>query len=142
MLNQLHLTLFPALYKMVEKMATPFKSSWETSVAKYLSKNSVKYEYEPMSFYLNHRLRYTPDFLLELWHGPRRIIIEPHGIMDSGDFQKFSLFREVYGKDYSLILLVRNDDIPSVPEAAYDDIWPIEYAELLVKKLRADHHAA
>jgi hypothetical protein len=45
-------------------------------------------------------------------------------------------------KDYSLILLVRNDDIPSVPEEAYDDIWPIEYAELLVKKLRADLNAA
>ena len=52
------------------------------------------------------------------------------------------MFRKVYGKDYSLILLVRNDDIPSVPEEAYDDIWPIEYAELLVKKLRADLNAA
>jgi hypothetical protein len=40
-----------------------------------------------------------------------------------------------------LILLVRNDDISSVPKEAYDDIWPIEYAELLVKKLQADHNA-
>jgi hypothetical protein len=122
-------------------MATSFKSSWETTVASYLSKNRVKYEYEPLSFYINYRLRYTPDFLLELWHGQKRIIVEPHGIMDFGDFQKFSMFRKVFGKDYYLILLVRNDDISSVPKEAYDDIWPIEYAELLVKKLQADHNA-
>jgi hypothetical protein len=124
-----------------KKMATSFKSSWETTVASYLSKNCVKYEYEPMSFYINYRLRYTPDFLLELWHDRKRIIVEPHGIMDFGDFQKFSMFRKVFGKDYFLVLLVRNDDISSVPKEAYDDIWPIEYAELLVKKLRADHNA-
>jgi len=49
------------------------------------------------------------------------------------------MFRKIYGKGYSLILLVRNDDMPSVSEEAYDDIWPIEYAKLLVKKARAKH---
>ncbi|MEM2112295.1 MAG: hypothetical protein QXX08_10555 [Candidatus Bathyarchaeia archaeon] len=120
-------------------MASQFKSRWEKFLAMFLSKNGIAFEYEPMSFYLNHRLRYTPDFLLRLWQGRRRIIIEPHGII-YGDFQRFSTFRKIYGEDYFLILMVRNDDIPFVPKEAYDDIWPIEYAELLVKKLRTSAH--
>jgi len=58
--------------------------------------------------------------------------------MNREDSRKFSLFRNAYGDDYFLILLVRNDTIPFISEETYDDIWPIEYAELLFQKLRQD----
>lgn len=56
--------------------------------------------------------------------------------MNHEDFYKLSSFRKVYGKGYFLVLLVRNDNIPLIPEEAYDEIWPIEYTELLFRRLR------
>jgi len=113
-----------------------FKSNWENGVARSLLRNGIPFYYEPRSYYLSHCLRYTPDFVLAASQGHKRIIVEPHGVLNPQHFHKFSLFREIYGNDFFLILLVRNDDIPFVPKEAYDDIWPIEHAELLFKKLR------
>ena len=115
--------------------ADKFKSGWERLVAQILSKKGIGFQYEPKSFHLNGRIRYTPDFVLGLQQNGKKIVVEPHGIMKPSDSQKFSMFRRIYGKDHFLILLVRNDVIPSVPEEAYDDIWPIEYADLLFDRL-------
>jgi len=125
----------------VKLVINQFKSGWEMGVARSLLKNGIPFDYEPRSYPLNHYSRYTPDFVLTLPQGRRRVIIEPHGVMDPQHFHKFSMFREIYGNHFYMILLVRNDDIPFVPKEAYDDIWPIEYAELLFKKLRAGHVA-
>jgi len=122
----------------VTRMKNQFKSKWESSVAESLSGNKVHFSYEPEVFYLNNKIRYTPDFMLNMHHHQKKIILEPHGIMDPEDFKKFSMFRRIYGNDYFLILLVKNDNIPSVPREAYDDIWPIEYVELLSKRLRGE----
>jgi len=62
--------------------------------------------------------------------------------MTEEDILKFSLFRQIYGKDYFLILLMRNDDIPYyrtrnlLPDEAYDDVWPIGYVHILLDKIR------
>lgn len=124
---------------MVECVTKQFKSKWESSVAGSLSKNKIHFKYEPGFFRINSRITYTPDFLLETLRDKKTIILEPHGIMDPEDFCKFSMFRKMYGDDYFLILLVRNDDVPFVPREAYDDIWPIEYFELLAEKLRKEN---
>lgn len=102
----------------------------------HAQKNRIAFEYEPKRFYLSPWIRYTPDFILNLRHNQKEIVLEPHAIMDPEDFQKFSLFRRLYGNEYFLILLVHNDDIPFVSEDAFDDIWPIEYVDLLPSQLR------
>lgn len=64
------------------------------------------------------------------------MILEPHGLMQRKDVQKFSLFRRYYGDDFLLVLLVRNNAIPSVPRETYDYIWPIEYSDLLMTRVK------
>ena len=123
-------------------MDSQFKSNWEARVAESLMKNRIPFEYESKRFYLSFRLRYTPDFILGLQCNHKKIILEPHGIMKPEDVHKFSMFRRMYGNGYFLILLVRNDDIPFVSDDAYDDIWPIEYADLLLRRLRGFSNAA
>jgi hypothetical protein len=113
-----------------------YKSSWEKLVANCLRKEKIKYIYEPCRFPINNYLQYTPDFVLENAVNGKRVILEPHGVMKPEHFSKFALFRKTSGKDYFLILLVKNDLIPFIPRDSYDDIWPIEYAFLLAKRLK------
>lgn len=136
MLNHLHLSFSVAALILMIEMENAFKSSWEARVATALQKSKIAFEYEPKRFHLTPRIRYTPDFILKLRTNQKEIVLEPHGIIDPEDFQKFSLFRRLYGHGYFLILLVHNDDIPLVSEDAFDDIWPIEYTDLLPRQLR------
>jgi hypothetical protein len=116
-----------------------FKSMWEIRVANSLKKKQLLYSYEPRSFYISGQVRYTPDFILQNASiNGKRIVLEPHGLMVPEHFRKFALFRRFFGREYFLILIVRNDLIPFVPIDAYDDVWPIEYCELLAEKLRKD----
>lgn len=105
-----------------------YESGWEKKVAETLSKMKIPFHLKPIRFPLPNNMFYTPDFVLrELRIKKRKIVLEPHGIMREGDARKFSLFKQIYRNDYFLMLIVRNDDIPSIPREAYDDIWPIEY---------------
>jgi hypothetical protein len=117
-------------------MEAKFKSYWENKVANALDKEDIAYEYEPGFLPIIDKIRYTPDFLLEKEVAGKRIILEPHGPMEPLHFIKFALFRKVHGGRFFLILLVRNDAIPLIPKNAYDDIWPIEFPDLLVRKLK------
>ena len=78
-------------------MESVFKSNWEARIARSLLKNKIPFEYEPKRFYLNSWLRYTPDFILGFQRDQKKIILEPHGVMNSEDFHKFSMFRRIYG---------------------------------------------
>jgi len=114
-----------------------FKSIWESVVAKYLKKERLTYSYEPTSFRIIGKIKYTPDFVLkEASINGKKMILEPHGLMAPEHFKKFALFRRFFGQEYFLILIVKNDLIPLVPKDAYDDIWPIEFASLLAKRIK------
>jgi len=119
----------------VLKLENHYKSSWEVSVANCLCREHLEFEYEPGFFPLKSGIKYTPDFVLGIPFGDKQVIIEPHGVMDQAQFEKFALFRQIYGHDYFLILLVKNEDIPYIRRDSYDDIWPIEFVLLLAKRL-------
>lgn len=80
------------------------RSSWEVAVAHKLDRDGVFWEYEPQSFLLDDKTRYTPDFRVllgdfgEMW-------IEVKGEYFGRSRDKVSLFRSmghalyVVGKD-------------------------------------------
>ena len=143
------LHLFDHLYKVTGRahvfyqVMEYYKSGWERRVADTLTKMKIPFRYEGIRFPLPNNIRYTPDFILSesTIHG-RKIVLEPHYQMTEEDILKFSLFRQIYGKDYFLILLMRNDDIPYyrtrnlLPDEVYDDVWPIGYVHILLDKIR------
>jgi hypothetical protein len=55
---------------------------------------------------------------------------------------KYSLFKRTYGHEFLLILLLKNDLIPFYHERKVladdvcDDVWPIEFVDLLAEKIR------
>jgi hypothetical protein len=120
----------------VKNMKRQFKSGWEINVAKALDKEHIEFDYEPGFFCVNSQIRYTPDFILKIRTCGKKVILEPHGLMDPLHFEKFAMFRKIYGAQYFLILIVKNDLIPFIPKDAYDDIWPIEFTSLLARKLK------
>jgi hypothetical protein len=42
------------------------RSSWEVAVAHRLDRDGLSWDYEPQTFLLDDRTRYTPDFLVSL----------------------------------------------------------------------------
>ena len=119
------------------KSVRHYKSGWAIKVAKVLSEAAIPFYYEPVKFFLPGNIVYTPDFLLSRSRiSGRNVVLEPHGLMENRDIRKFSLFRQRYGTDFFLVLLVRNDTIPSIPTETYDLIWPMEYADLLMKRIK------
>jgi hypothetical protein len=116
-----------------------YKSGWEISVANSLHKAKIPFYYESPKFPVNHFF-YTPDFFLSnLRICGKNIILEPHGLMQEKDIHKFELFKQTYGADFFLVLLTKNDVIPFVSKEAYDCIWPIEYSDLLMERIKSGH---
>jgi len=118
-----------------------YKSGWEKKTAITLSKMRIPYGYETISFPLPGDI-YTPDFILDKSIQGRKIILEPHYEMSRKQSSKYSLFKRTYGQEFLLILLLKNDLIPFyhqrniLTDDVCDDVWPIEYVELLVEKIR------
>jgi len=118
-----------------------YKSGWEKKTAITLSKMRIHYGYETISFPLPGDV-YTPDFILDKSIQGRKIILEPHYEMSRKQSSKYSLFKRTYGQEFLLILLLKNDLIPFyhqrniLTDDVCDDVWPIEYVELLVEKIR------
>jgi hypothetical protein len=85
---------------------------------------------------------YTPDFILDKEIHGRKIILEPHYLMTHRQSAKYSLFKRTYGQEFLLILLLKNDLISYYHERnilndeVCDDVWPIEFVDLLVEKIR------
>ena len=109
-----------------------YKSHLEENVAKTLREMDVSYEYERARFPLAKHIFYTPDFLLrKLRVKGKKVILEPHGIWQKREAHKFlermRVFRQTYGSDYFLILVVPNYRVKSVPPEAYDAIWSIDF---------------
>lgn len=118
-----------------------YKSGWEKKTANILSKMNISYGYETITFPLPGDT-YTPDFILDLEVQGRRIILEPHYEMSRKQARKYALFKRTYGHAFMLILLLKNDLIPFYHERKVladdvcDDVWPIEYVDLLVERIR------
>ena len=118
-----------------------YKSGWEKKTASILSKMRIPYGYETISFPLPDDT-YTPDFILDRSVQGRRIILEPHYEMSRKQAYKYSLFKRTYGHEFLLILLLKNDLIPFYHERKVladdvcDDVWPIEFVDLLAEKIR------
>jgi len=123
-----------------EKMSR-YKSGWEKKTALTLLKMRIPYGYETISFPLPNEV-YTPDFILEKWVNGRKIILEPHFEMSKKQARKYALFKRIYGHEFLLILLLKNDLIPLyhqrkiLTDDVCDDVWPIEYIHLLAEKIR------
>jgi hypothetical protein len=118
-----------------------YKSGWEKKTAITLSKLRIPYGYETVSFPLPGDT-YTPDFILDKSVQGRKIILEPHYEMTPKQAHKYSLFKRTYGHEFLLILLLKNDLIPYyhqrnlLSEGVCDDVWPIEFVDLLAEKIR------
>jgi hypothetical protein len=118
-----------------------YKSGWEKETAKVLSKLKIPYGYETISFPLPGD-KYTPDFILDKSVQGRKIILEPHYEMSPKQARKYSLFKRIYGHEFLLILLLKNDLISYYHEHnvltddVSDDVWPIEFVHLLAEKIK------
>ncbi len=125
-----------------DQVMSRYHSVWEKLLTDTLQEEEIHFQYEPI-FNLPGNLTYTPDFLLteSTVHG-KPILLEPHGKMQPKDVNKYSLFRDIYGKEYFLVLILRNEDIRHyrerglLPETAYDDVWPFEYHDFLIGKIK------
>ena len=123
------------------------QSGWEQLLKQNLKMMEIFYDLKPFKFPLPDGLVYTPDFVLKRENiNGKKIILEPHGVMTEEDSHKFSLFRQVYGNNCYLLLLMKNDDITYyrvrglLPEEAYDDVWPIEYLGMLLTQLKKNRY--
>jgi hypothetical protein len=118
-----------------------YKSGWEKKTASILTKLKIPYGYETLSFPLPG-LVYTPDFILDKEIHGRKILLEPHYLMTPRQAAKYSLFKRTYGHQFLLILLLKNDlisyyhDRNMLNDEVCDDVWPIEFVDLLVEKIR------
>jgi hypothetical protein len=118
-----------------------YKSGWEKKTAIILRKLKISFGYETLSFPLPGEV-YTPDFILDKEIHGRKIILEPHYLMTPHQSAKYSLFKRTYGQEFMLILLLKNDLISYYHERnilndeVCDDVWPIEFVDLLVEKIR------
>jgi len=118
-----------------------YKSGWEKKTALTLLKLHIAYGYETISFPLGNEV-YTPDFILEKKVAGRKIILEPHFEMTKKQARKYAQFKHTYGHEFLLILLLKNDLIPLyhqrkiLTDDVADDVWPIEYIQLLAEKIR------
>jgi hypothetical protein len=119
-----------------------YKSGWEKKTALTLLHMHIPYGYETISFPLPNEV-YTPDFILEKTLHGRKIILEPHFEMTKRQARKYALFKQTYGHEFLLILLLKNDLIPLyhqrkiLTDDVCDDVWPIEYIHLLAEKIRS-----
>jgi hypothetical protein len=117
-----------------------YKSGWEKKTASILRKLKIPYGYETISFPLPGEI-YTPDFILDKEIHGRKIVLEPHYLMTPHQSAKYSLFKRTYGQEFLLILLLKNDLISYYHERnilndeVCDDVWPIEFVDLLLEKI-------
>ena len=118
-----------------------YKSGWEMKTARILSRMEIPFGYEPIDFPLPGD-NYIPDFILDKSIHGRKIVLEPHYEMTKKQARKYSLFKQIYGHDFFLILLLKNDLISyyhkrnMLTDDVCDDVWPIEFVHLLAEKIR------
>ena len=120
-----------------------YKSGWEKKTARILSRMKIPFGYEPINFPLPGD-NYTPDFILNKSVNGKKIVLEPHYEMTQKQARKYSLFKQIYGHDFFLILLLKNDLIPfyhkrnMLTDDVCDEVWPIEFVHLLAEKIRTE----
>lgn len=118
-----------------------YKSGWEIKTARILSRMEIPFGYEPIDFPLPGD-NYIPDFILDRTIHGKKIVLEPHYEMTKKQARKYSLFKQIYGHDFFLILLLKNDLISyyhkrnMLTDDVCDDVWPIEFVHLLAERIR------
>ena len=118
-----------------------YKSGWEIKTARILSRMEIPFGYEPIDFPLPGD-NYIPDFILDRSIHGKKIVLEPHYEMTKKQARKYSLFKQIYGHDFFLILLLKNDLISYyhkrniLTDDVCDDVWPIEFVHFLAEKIR------
>jgi len=124
-----------------------YESGWEKMVAETLSRLRISFQLKPLRFPLPKDVTYTPDFILpNTTCQGKTVVLEPHAVMNEFDNRKFSLFVEMFGREYHLIVIMRNNDIDYyrslklLPMETGYEIWPFEYIDIhldrLIKKQR------
>ena len=127
-------------------------SSFEERVRDELMRMGIMFYFESHRFQLTRRITYRPDFVLpKCMIREKRVLLEPHGIWNyptlrkarvggktmtfhayerTEDELKFTekmrLFRETFGKDYHVILLVparARDRVESWYPNSFDEIY-------------------
>jgi len=122
-----------------------YKSGWEKETARMLMQMHIPYGYETITFPLPGD-QYTPDFILDKEINGRKIVLEPHYEMNLKQSSKYSLFKQTYGHKFMLILLLKNDLISFfnkrniLTNDVCDDVWPIEFVELLIDKIKTGEY--
>jgi hypothetical protein len=115
------------------------QSQLEIPVADFLLKKEIRFEFEPIQFWWarEHGIvaispPYTPDFLLSLKFGEKKVLLEPHGVWDELEdyVGKLRVFRKNYGQFFYLILIVPENFISTILKAdpkleSCDQIWSI-----------------
>jgi hypothetical protein len=108
-------------------------SGWEKLLCRYLCKEHIRHEHQPYEVQLRlesgRTITFRPDILVG------GTIIEPHGIVGDTFIAKMRAFRRRY-PDLKVILVVKNNAIPRLPEELYDEVIPIEHYDLLRQVLR------
>jgi hypothetical protein len=122
-----------------------YKSGWEKKTARILSRMKIPFGYEPINFPLPGD-NYIPDFILDRSINGKKIVLEPHYEMTRKQARKYSLFKQIYGHDFFLILLLKNDLIPFyhrrniLTDDVCDEVWPIEFVHLLAERIRTGNY--
>lgn len=140
----------PVTYDIVSRDMSSFESQLDTE----LRKMEILFSYESHKFTLRKRITYRPDFVLPTCKVKgKTVLLEPHGIwtqktrrrvnlgrksftiyalppkLDRFEIQfteKLRMFREMYGKDYYVILLVPNQVLDRVQKNyhhSYDAVY-------------------
>ena len=138
----------PVTYDLVSRQM----SSFEERVRDELRRMGIVYYFESHRFQLTRRITYRPDFVLPNCRiSGKRVLLEPHGIWsypiprksrvggktitfhsyerteDELKFtEKMRLFRETFGKDYHVILLVParvKDRVESWYPNSFDEVY-------------------
>lgn len=86
--------------KWIKYKGTKMRSSWEVAYAKYLDKNSVKWQYEPKTFDLG-TTTYTPDFYLP----DSDTYVEIKGWWRDDAKKKFKMFQKQYFSMNTVLLM-------------------------------------
>jgi hypothetical protein len=116
------------------------QSPLELPVADFLLKKGIRFEFEPLQFWWakEHGIvainpPYTPDFLLSLKYGEKKVLLEPHGVWDELEdyVGKLRVFRKNYGQFFYLILIVPQNFISTILKAdpnqeSFDQMWSIK----------------
>ncbi len=109
-------------------------------MADILISKRLGFEFEPLQFWWSKQHGivaidppYTPDFLLDIKYGDKKVLLEPHGVWDEVEdyLGKLRVFKMNYGQFFFLVLIVPESFAQHIrktdpKQESYDQLWTIE----------------